>query len=93
MEEELKQKLFRNTESGWNETTPEQREEITALSDKYMAFLNKAKTEREFIKRAKELADQNGFRDIMEFETLKPGDKIYFINRGKSIYYSIKGIL
>ena len=91
MEEELKQKLFRNTESGWNETTPEQREEITALSDKYMAFLNKAKTEREFIKRAKELADQNGFRDIMEFETLRPGDKIYFINRGKSMYLAIIG--
>ena len=91
MEEELKQKLFRNTESGWNETTPEQREEITALSDKYMAFLNKAKTEREFIKRAKELADQNGFRDIMEFETLKPGDKIYFINRGKSMYLAVIG--
>ena len=71
MEEELKQKLFRNTESGWNETTPEQREEITALSDKYMAFLNKAKTEREFIKRAKELGYNIDITSCISKELIK----------------------
>ena len=56
-----------------------------------MEFLNQAKTEREFIKKARELADQNGYKDIMEFETLKPGDKIYFVNREKSMYLAIIG--
>mgnify|MGYP000653169058 FL=1 len=56
-----------------------------------MEFLNKSKTEREFIKNAKKLADENGFKDIMEYETLKPGDKIYFINREKSMYLGIIG--
>ena len=56
-----------------------------------MEFLNKAKTEREFVKHARELADKNGFKDIMEFDTLKPGDKIYFINRNKSMYLAIIG--
>ena len=76
MEDELKQKLFRNTKSGWENTTEEQRKDIEEVSKKYMDFLNKAKIEREFITNAKKLADENGYKDIMELETLKPGDKI-----------------
>ncbi len=89
--EELKEKLFRNNASGWDNVSDEKREKIEELSSKYMYFLNKAKTEREFIKEARKLADSNGYRDIMEFETLKPGDKIYFVNREKSMYLAIIG--
>lgn len=91
MGEELKQKLFRPKQDGWEGTDTKQKEEIFSLSKKYMDFLNVAKTEREFIKEAKKMADENGYRDIMTFETLKPGDKIYFINRGKSMYLAIIG--
>ena len=34
---------------------------------------------------------ENGYKDIMEFDTLKPGDKIYFVNREKSMYLAIIG--
>ena len=91
MEEELKKKLFRNQSTGWEEINEEERTQINKVSDSYMDFLNKAKTEREFIKEAKELADKNGYKDIMTFDTLKPGDKIYFINRKKSMYLAIIG--
>ena len=91
MGEELKQKLFNKKEDGWDVTDESQKEEIFSLSKQYMDFLNKAKTEREFIKEARKLADANGFKDIMEFDTLKPGDKIYFVNRGKSMYLAIIG--
>ena len=56
-----------------------------------MEFLNVAKTEREFIKQARKLADTNGYKDIIEFGTLKPGDKVYFVNREKSMYLAIIG--
>ena len=56
-----------------------------------MEFLNKAKTEREFKKKKKKMADANGYKDIMMFDTLKPGDKVYFINREKSMYLAIIG--
>ena len=56
-----------------------------------MEFLNKSKTEREFIKSAKKLADENGFTDINNKTELKAGDKIYFINRDKSMYLAIIG--
>ena len=91
MEEELKKKLFRNQKTGWEEVPEEEKQEIEKVSKSYMDFLNKAKTEREFIKEAKKLADENGYKDIMEFETLKPGDKIYFINRKKSMYLAVIG--
>ena len=89
--EELKEKLFKNNKSGWETVDSDKRNKIEDISTKYMNFLNRAKTEREFIKRARELANNNGYRDIMEFETLKPGDKIYFVNREKSMYLAIIG--
>ncbi len=91
MGEELKNKLFNTKKVGWDSITEEQKNKIFSLANDYMAFLNKAKTEREFIKEARKLADANGYRDIMEFETLKPGDKVYFINRDKSMYLAIIG--
>ena len=91
MGEELKKKLFNVKKDGWEEADEVERKEIFDISKKYMEFLNQAKTEREFIKKARELANNNGYRDIMEFETLKPGDKIYFVNREKSMYLAIIG--
>ena len=91
MGEELKKKLFNVKKDGWEDANEAERKEIFDISEKYMEFLNQAKTEREFIKKARELADQNGYKDIMEFETLKPGDKIYFVNREKSMYLAIIG--
>ena len=91
MGEELKQKLFNKKEDGWEKVDDKQKEDIFNFSQKYMNFLNIAKTEREFIKQAKKMADENGYKDIMEFDTLKPGDKIYFINREKSMYLAVIG--
>ena len=91
MEENLKEKLFAKKEDGWKTLNESEKIEAFDLSKKYMDFLNVAKTEREFIKHARKLADENGYRDIIEFDSLKPGDKIYFINREKSMYLAIIG--
>ena len=91
MSEELKNKLFDKKESGWKKINEDEKQKITELSKKYMDFLNKSKTEREFVKNARKLADEHGYKDIMEFSSLKPGDKIYFINRNKSMYLAIIG--
>ena len=91
MSEDLREKLFDKKENGWKKVNDEEKKKIFEYSKGYMDFLNKAKTEREFVKNAKELADKNGFKDIMEFNTLKPGDKVYFVNRNKSMYLAIIG--
>ncbi len=91
MGEELKEKLFNVKLSGWEHTDEQEKEKIFQLSKKYMDFLNVAKTEREFIKQAQKLADENGYQDISKLDSLKVGDKVYFINRGKSMYLAIIG--
>lgn len=91
MEENLQERLFNKKESGWKNLNETEKSEVFEVSRKYMDFLNIAKTERDFVKNARKLADSNGFRDIIEFQTLKPGDKVYFVNRDKSMYLAIIG--
>ena len=91
MSEELKKKLFNQKKDGWDDLKDSTKEEVFELSKNYMNFLNKAKTEREFIKEARKLADANGYKDIIEFDKLNPGDKVYFVNRDKSMYLAIIG--
>ena len=91
MSEELKKKLFNQKKDGWDDLKNNTKEEVFELSKNYMNFLNKAKTEREFIKEARKLADANGYKDIMEFDKLNTGDKVYFVNRDKSMYLAIIG--
>lgn len=91
MGDSLKEKLFDKKESGWKDLDENTKNEVFALSKRYMDFLNVSKTEREFIKNARKIADEHGFRDIMEFSSLKPGDKVYFVNREKSMYLAIIG--
>ena len=53
MEEELKEKLFNKKKVGWENLDTRRKEEIFNFCKDYMDFLNKAKTEREFVKEAK----------------------------------------
>ena len=87
--EMLKEKLFNKKENGWINT--KQKENIFVYSKGYIDFMNKSKTEREIIKSSKEIAESKGFKDIKEFNTLKTGDKVYFINREKSMYLAVIG--
>ena len=89
--DELKDKLFSKKNVGWENIETRQKEEIFNFCKGYMDYLNKAKTEREFIKQAKKVADENGFKDISEYSKLKSGDKVYFINREKSMYLAVIG--
>ena len=89
--EDLKQKLFRNPKTGWEKIDEKRRGEINKFCDEYMYFLNNSKTEREIIKSVKQMADENGFKDINEYSELKEGDKVYYINRDKSMYLAVIG--
>ena len=88
---ELKEKLFNKKENGWLSVDSEKEKKIMKFSDEYMYFLNKGKTERECVAFAKKMLDENGFKCICEYETLNPGDKVYYINRDKSLYAAVIG--
>ena len=57
----------------------------------YMNFLNKARTERLAVEEAVEILENNGFISLQEKETLEVGDRIYFINKEKSLYIAVIG--
>lgn len=68
-------------ENVWKSYTPEQVNELEALSGRYKAFLDAGKTERECVDEAVRLACAKGYRSLEEVqksgETLKAGDKVY----------------
>lgn len=82
LEEEL---LFSqpHISDGW----PAAREEAEAFCEDYKAFLDKAKTEREAAAEIEKRLVAAGYRpfDHMEKTELKPGEKVYYNNRGKAI--------
>ena len=52
---------------------------------RYRAFLDTGKTERECIREIIRLAEADGYRNIEDTEKLSAGDKVYFVQYGKSI--------
>ena len=89
--EELKEKLFNNKKNGWESVSEEEGRNIFNYCDGYMKFLNEAKTEREIVKRATEIAKENGYKEISEYNTLKAGDKVYYINKDKNLFLAVIG--
>ena len=89
--EELKERLFNTKKNGWENTSDEEKEKIFNYCQGYMEFLNKSKTEREIVKNSEQMARERGYRDISEFESLNPGDKVYYVNRGKNLFLAVIG--
>ena len=88
---ELEEKLFNTKSSGWETVTSEEKNTIFKFSDEYIWFLNRAKTEREFVEGAVKILAENNFKDIATVDSIKAGDKVYFNNRGKSLYIAVIG--
>ena len=51
----------------------------------YKDYITKGKTERLCVDEAKKLAEAKGFKDLASVKSLKKGDKVYAINKGKNI--------
>lgn len=88
---DLQKRLFNTKKSGWDTLNNEAKKEMFDYCDSYIDFLNKGKTEREIIKESRTIAELNGFTDIRNVEFLKPGDKVYYVNREKSMYLAVIG--
>ena len=89
--EELKEQLLVSNKNGYTKLTPEQREEMNAYCKRYAAFMDACKTEREATAWTVEVAEKHGFKAIVPGMELKPGDKVYKNNRGKSILLAVIG--
>ena len=57
----------------------------------YIDFMTLSKTERETVANSIEIAEKAGFKDLNTVSELKVGDKVYFNNRGKSLFLFVVG--
>jgi len=87
----LKEKLFNKKENGWKSKNEEETKTIFEYAKGYINFMNQSKTEREIVASSKKIAESNGFKNIDEYTALKAGDKVYYINRDKSMYLAVIG--
>ncbi len=62
-------------------------EKIYSFAEDYKEFLNASKTERDAAHVAEELAKKHGYAPFSFSEKLKAGDKRYFINRFKNVFF------
>ena len=76
----------------WEKYDEKGRNLISTFGEEYRQFLSKVKTEREFVCEGKKMAEEAGFRDL-KFVTgpLKPGDRVYAVNRGKNLCLFVIG--
>ena len=79
------------SKNAWNKYSGKKLENLFAFNEDYKNFISKCKTERECVCYAVELAKQNGFKDLSEYNTLQPGDKVYATNMGKNICVFVVG--
>ena len=89
--EELRESLLNTPKNGFARLSAEERAEMETYCASYMAFMDACKTEREATAWAIAEAEKRGFKPFKPGIDAKPGDKIYYDNRGKAIALAVIG--
>ncbi|MCQ2455054.1 MAG: aminopeptidase [Clostridia bacterium] len=88
---ELKKELFYEKKNGLLTADQAEIDKAEQYCAGYKAFLNSAKTEREAVKSAIEIAEKKGFKPFDYTKKYKSGDKVYFNNRQKTVAFAVIG--
>lgn len=88
---EIRDELFYKQKNGYDTMSTQQRIDMEDYCRGYMAFLNEARTEREAVKIAIEMAEDKGFVEYVDGMKLTPGDKVYCNNRSKALMLAVIG--
>lgn len=88
---EIRDELFYKQKNGYDTMSTQQRVDMEDYCRGYMAFLNEARTEREAVKIAIEMAEDKGFVEYVDGMKLAPGDKVYCNNRSKALMLAVIG--
>ena len=88
---QLRKALTYQKKNGYDRLGPGDLEAMEDYCREYKAFLDAGKTERECVDRAVAMAEAAGFRAYQRGMALKPGDKVYRVNRGKAVMFAVMG--
>ena len=91
----LQNELTNEFKNAWSALDSEQTKEVFKFADEYKGFLDRGKTERECALDILDYAKKCGFVDINDLikkgTKIKPGIKVYALNRGKAIALFVVG--
>lgn len=86
--QKLEKELMIKKKSCWEIWDEKTKHKALSFAENYKKFLNTAKTEGEAVKMGEIIARKNGFKNIIDVKSVKAGDKIYFVQRDKSIIFA-----
>lgn len=91
----LQEQLSFKQPTVWDKVSDEELKMGFEFCEEYKSFLNLSKTEREFAANAEKMAIASGFTSLNELVKnkagIKPGTKVYYINRKKSAVFAVVG--
>lgn len=93
--QKLEEQLSYKQKNIWEKVSDDFVAKSFEFCEDYKRFLDAAKTEREFTAQAEKAAAAAGFKSLESLlasnSRLKPGDKVYHINRKKSAVFAVIG--
>ncbi len=87
----LKKELVKEYRCAWDYQREDDQAFAFAFADEYKAFLDEARTEREFVTSAVATLESHGFVPLASKERLLPGDKVYRNIHGKGLAIAVIG--
>ena len=75
----------------WNGITEEKKKNIFDFAEDYKNFLTASKTERLAVREAVKAAEAKGFKNVQTVSEIKPGDKLYEVNKNKNVVLYVIG--
>ncbi|CDI40308.1 putative M18 family aminopeptidase 1 (fragment) [Tepidanaerobacter acetatoxydans Re1] len=95
MNEDNKSPFEKEYEIAWDKYSKTDLKKVFDLSEKYIDFMSRCKTERECVEEFTSRAEKKGYRNLQELinqgKSLKPGDKVYAEIMGKTIALFVIG--
>lgn len=88
---ELKKSLEVSYPNLWETIDEKEKDAAFSFAEAYKDFMNRAKTERDFVNISVETLEELGYVPLSEKETLKAGDKVYQTVRGKALIAALIG--
>lgn len=80
---------YSRTKSVWQRMDADERQAVMDYGEKYKAFLDVARTERLAADEIIRQAEAAGFKPVYDMDSLKPGDKVYWNQKGKSVILAV----
>lgn len=75
----------------WEKLNDSERKEVFQVGEDYKKFIDASKTERLSIKEIVRRAEAQGFKPLHDIKEIKPGTKVYYVNKEKSAALAVIG--